>query len=130
MNLDFTLLKNTFSIYRLNKDSAIPDWLDESDFYSVTKTGEEMSIVCKQVDNLSDDRIKSDKNWRIIKINGPFDLSQVGIIAYISDLFKKNKISIFTISTYDTDYILFKNANIHKAITVLKNMEHTIIMEK
>ena len=130
MNLDFKLLRDTFSIYRLNKDSTIPAWLDESDFYSVTKTGEEMSIVCKQIDNLPDDRIKTDRHWRILKINGPLDLSQVGIIAYISDLFKKNKISIFTISTYDTDYFLIKDDYIHKAIKVLKNMGHTIIIDK
>ena len=130
MNLDFKLLRDTFSIYRLNKDSTIPDWLDESDFYSVTKTGDEMSIVCKQVDNLSDDRIKADRHWRILKINGPLNLSQVGIIAYFSDLFKKNKISIFTISTYDTDYFLIKDDYIHKAIKVLKNMGHTIIIDK
>jgi len=71
-----------------------------------------------------------DKHWRIFKIIGPLDLSLIGIIAHISDLFKENKISIFPISTYDTDYILIKNENMQKVITVLKNKGHKIIIEQ
>src|ERR1035437_8880136 len=109
MYLDFTLLKGDYSIYRLKNDSAIPDWTYDSEFYSLTRTRDELSIVCKHVDIIMDDKIKIDKHWRILKINGPLDLSLIGIIANISSLLKENKISIFAISTYDTDYILVKN---------------------
>lgn len=130
MCLDFTILKGTYSIYRLNKDSAIPDWTYDSDFYSFTRTQDELSIVCKHVDITMDDKIKIDEHWRILKINGPLDLSLIGIIANIFSIFKENKISIFTISTYDTDYILVKNQHIDKALTVLKNNGHKIFIEK
>lgn len=130
MYLDFTLLKDLYSIYRLKKDSAIPDWTYESEFYSLTRTKDELSIVCKQVANTMDDKIKIDSHWRILKINGPLDLSMIGIIAEISNLLKENKIPIFTISTYDTDYILVKNQNIDKVLTVLKNNGHKIFIEK
>lgn len=130
MNLDFTILKDTYAIYRFGKDSSVPDWIDNSDFYSLTRTQDELSIVCKQVDITLEDKIMIDKHWRILKINGPLDLSLIGIIANISDLFKRNKISIFPISTYDTDYILIKNPNLDKAITVLKNKGHKILFEK
>jgi hypothetical protein len=130
MYLDFTILKGTYSIYRLKKDSAIPDWINDSEFYSLTRTQDELSIVCKHVDIIMDDKIKIDKYWRILKINGPLDLSLIGIIANIFNIFKENKISIFTISTYDTDYILIKNQHIDKALTVLKNNGHKIFIAK
>jgi len=130
MNLDFTLLNGTYSIYRLKKNSVIPDWIYESEFYSMTRTQDELSIVCKHVDITADDKTKINSHWRILKINGPLDLSLIGIIANISNLLGKNKIPIFTISTYDTDYILVKNQNIDKALTALKNNGHKIFFEK
>jgi len=130
MNLEFTILKDFYSIYRFEKDTKIPSWLNVSGFYSITRTNDELSIVCKHVDIKLFDNIMIDKHWRIFKINGPMDLSQVGIIAHISDLFKKNNISIFPIATYDTDYILIKNENLHKAITALENEGHKVFIEK
>ena len=129
-DLDFKLFKDTFSICRLNKDSPIPEWLENSDFFSLTRTPDELSIVCNQVLVKSDDKIIINKDWRIIKIKGPLDFTLTGIIAYISDLLKKNNIPIFVISTYDTDYILTKNQYINKVLIVLKSNGHKIVIEK
>jgi uncharacterized protein len=129
MIIDFTLIKGDYSIYRFNIDSAIPMWVYDSDFYSVTRTQDELSIVCKNVDITMDANIKTDKHWRILKINGLLDLSLVGIIAKISHLFKENKIPIFTISTFDTDYILVKNQDLNKTMTVLNNAGHKIFIK-
>jgi hypothetical protein len=71
-----------------------------------------------------------DKHWRILKIIGPLDLSQIGIIADISSLLKENRIPIFTISTYNTDYILIKNQHIEKMLSILENSGHKILTEK
>ena len=130
MKLEFTILKDLYSIHRFDKDAAIPNWLSDSRFYSITRTNEELSIVCKHVDIKLEDNTMIDKYWRIFKINGPMDLSQCGIIAQISDLFRKNEISIFPIATYDTDYILIKNKNLNKAITSLENDGHKVLIEK
>jgi hypothetical protein len=130
LSLDFKLLKDTFSICRLDKDSTIPEWLENSDFFSLTRTPDELSIVCNQVLVRSDDNIIINKDWRIIKIKGPLDFSLTGIIAHISDILKKNNIPIFVISTYDTDYILVKKQNINKAVTALKSNRHKIVIEK
>ena len=130
LSLDFKLLKDTFSICRLDKDSPIPEWLENSGFFSLTRTHDELSIVCNQVLVKSDDKIIINKDWRIIKIKGPLDFSLTGIIAHISDLLKKNNIPIFVISTYNTDYILVKKQNINKAVTVLKSNGHKIVIEK
>jgi hypothetical protein len=100
-----------------------------SDFYSITRTRDELSIVCKQTDINPDDNIMTDKNWKILKISGPLDLSSVGIIADISSLLKSWKIPIFSVSTYDTDYILIKNQNLETALAVLKDNGNSITVE-
>jgi uncharacterized protein len=130
MNIDFTLLKGDYSIYRLKKDSAIPSWVSESDFCSVTRTKEELSIICKDAGIKADIDIRTDRSWRILKINGPLDLSLIGIIADISNLLKDNKIPVFTISTYDTDYILIKFQYLSETISVLRNAGYKIIDDK
>ncbi len=130
MIFDFTLLEGDYSIYRLKANSSIPNWVYDSDFYSATRTQDELSIVCKNVDIPSNINIKTDKHWRILKINGPLDLSLVGIIANISNLFKENNIPIFTVSTFDTDHILVKNQDLNKTITVINNAGHKISMVK
>jgi len=129
MNLGFTLLKDTYSIYRFDAGSPFPYWLDNSDFYSVTKTHDELSVVSKQVEIKHDDRIRADRNWRIIKINGPLQLSQVGIIADISELLKRNEIPIFEISTFDTDYILIRADDLEKAVKALADAGNIISRE-
>jgi hypothetical protein len=127
---DFTILKGDYSIYRLKNNSDIPMRVYDSDFYSVTRTKDELSIICENIDIISDVSIKTNKHWRILKINGPLDLSSVGIIANISNLLKDNKIAIFTISTFDTDYILIKNQDLNKTMTILNNAGHKTFIEK
>jgi uncharacterized protein len=129
MHLDFTLLKGHYSIYRFDKDSAIPHWIYDSEFFSMTRTSDELSIVCKHADIGLNENIKIDKEWRILKINGPLDLSMIGIIADISSLFKENRISIFSVSTYDTDYTLIKDHQVDKALVLLKKSGHKVFIE-
>jgi hypothetical protein len=129
MTHDFTLLNGDYSICQLKNDSTIPGWVYDSQFYSITRTKDELSIICKHVDITHDVNIKIDKHWRILKINGPLDLSLVGIIANISTLLKDNNIPLFTISTFDTDYILIKNQDLKKAIIVLNKSGHKIFIE-
>jgi hypothetical protein len=129
MKFEFTVLKNTYAIYRLDNDAAIPAWTNMSDFYSITRTRDELSIVCKQTDIKEVDNIMTDKNWKILKISGPLDLASVGIIADISSLLRNSKIPIFSVSTYDTDYILIKNQNLETALAVLKDNGNSITVE-
>ncbi|WP_254171561.1 ACT domain-containing protein [Clostridioides difficile] len=86
-------------------------------FYSITRTDDELSVVCLN-NNIPSD-VKSEKEWRILKILGPLDFSLVGILSKLSSLLADNKISIFAISTYDTDYILVKEKDIENACKIL-----------
>jgi hypothetical protein len=115
--LTMKLLKEKYGVCRLNKTELIPEWAKNSDFLSITKTSDELSIVCFE-DNIPND-IKCEKNWRVLKIEGPLDFSLIGILASISTILAQKGISIFAISTYDTDYILVKNKDIDNAIDSL-----------
>jgi hypothetical protein len=130
MKLDLIILKDTFAICRFDSDSAIPEWSGKSQFYSVTRTRDEISIICRQADVYQDNESVIDKDWRILKIKGPLNLSLTGIIADISGILGKSKIPVFTISTYDTDYILVKKDYLDKAITSLKKGGYNILFEK
>lgn len=122
--LNMKLLKEKYGVCRLDKNEVIPNWGLDGELYSITKTEDELSIVCLQ-DNIPEN-IQCEKNWRILKIEGPLDFSLVGILAEISNLMAKNSISIFAISTYDTDYILVKEKDIEKAVMVLGNDRYEV----
>ena len=129
MILDFILLKGEYSIYKFKRDSPIPEWIYDSDFYSVTRTADELSIICKHVDlNMGID-IKTDSHWRILKINSVLELSLIGIIATVSKILEENKIPIFTISTFDTDYILVKDRDLNKTVSALRYAGHNLLAE-
>ena len=128
MTLNLIVLAKKYSIYKFQIDCILPDWIYLSDFYSITKTKDELSVITTQTDFFAEDIICS-KDWRIFKIVGPLDLSLIGIIADISDILKEKKISIFTISTYDTDYILVKQKDLNNSIKALEDKGHKISIE-
>ena len=123
--LNLKLLKGKYSVCRLNKDDEIPKWIFNEEFFSITKTEDELSIVCLQ-DRIKDN-VLCERNWKVLKIEGPLDFSLIGILSKISTLMANNNISIFAISTYDTDYILIKEELIDKAIEVLINNNYIVI---
>jgi uncharacterized protein len=127
--MNLTVLAKKYSIYKFVNDSALPAWIYLSDFYSITKTVEEVSVVAIQNESISEN-ITCSKDWRILKVAGPLDFSLVGIIADLSSILKDKRISIFTISTYDTDYILVKQKDIVAGIKALTDRGYKIEIEK
>ena len=128
MILNFTVLKGNYFIYKFKHDEELPDWIYFCDFYSVTKTTDEISVVTSRSGSLPEGT-EVNKDWRILKINGPLDFSLIGIIAGISNILKQEKISIFTISTYDTDYILVGQKDLSHAVEALREKGHNVISE-
>lgn len=122
--LTMKLLKEKFGVCKLDKDELIPEWIQNSKFYSVTKTEDELSIVCSQ-DSIPKE-VKCEKDWRILKVEGPLDFSLIGILSSITTILAEKKISIFAISTYDTDYILVKNEEVDNAVNALSDEKYII----
>lgn len=123
--LTMKLLKERFGVCRLSKDEPIPKWINDSEFVSITRTADELSIVCVEHD--IPDGTKCERNWRVLKVEGPLDFSLIGILASISTILARNDVSLFAISTYDTDYILVKSQDIAKAVDALGKEKYEIV---
>lgn len=122
----FQLLPEAYAVCKLPPESPIPQWTSgASGFFSITKTQSELSIVCQQVGVPTDIEISTD--WRVLGIVGTLDFSMVGVLSAISGLLASQSISIFVISTFDTDYILVKQSHLSNAIEVLHLAGHTVL---
>ena len=124
MKLSLLVIGPVFAIATLKKDEPIPGWVMSSDFYSITKTYDELSIVRPQ-DNIPLD-VKINKGWRCLKVQGPLGFDIVGILASLSLPLASEGISIFVFSSYDTDYIMVKKYDLDKAIEVLRQAGHSV----
>ncbi len=122
--LRIRLLQGTYAVCQIKDTENILNCFDEKDFFSITKTEDEISVVMLQ-DKISSD-VKVEKDWRILKVEGTLDFSLIGILAKISGILAKNSISIFVISTFNTDYILVKEEKVEKAILVLSEEAYEI----
>jgi hypothetical protein len=97
-----------------------------SDFYFIGKTDEELSLVCKTEDT-PDNTIERDDGWRGFRIQGVLDFSLIGILSKLSGILAEHKIGIFAVSTYNTDYILVKEENYERALSILTSEGYTVI---
>jgi len=123
--LTMELLDGIYGVCRLDKNELIPNWAQNGDFFSITRTADELSIVCSEEFIPSD--VKCEGDWKILKIKGPLVFSLVGILASISTILAQKGITIFAISTYDTDYILVKNKDIDNTVEALVNERYEVI---
>ena len=118
VNLVLCVLSETFTIHKLSPDLSIPEEILKSNYYSVTKTDNELSVVCSELIEVKS--LQSSKGWKCIKVKGPLDFNLTGILAGISDILAQANISIFAISTFDTDYILVRSKDLSSARNKLR----------
>lgn len=122
--LILSILPEPMAICRLGKDAPIPDWALAGSFLSITRTLDELSIVCPQI--LVPDGVKKEDEWRCLKVEGSLDFSLTGVIASLTMPLAFEGISVFTVSTYDTDYLMVKQRNLKKTIAVLSGNGHQV----
>ncbi len=116
--LKLAILDGEYAIHHLSPEQGIPSSVLEGDFFAIVRTDEELSIVCDAHLPVSSE--KSEAGWACIKVLGPLDFALTGILAKISSALAEAEISIFAISTYNTDYILIKADTLDAAKKVLK----------
>ena len=122
MTIALSVLPETFAICRLAPATPIPKWALDS--FSITRTRDELSIVCAQRDVPAG--IRCERDWRALKVDGTLDFALTGILASLAAPLADAGISIFAISTYDTDYLLVKETNLPRAVQVLFAAGHKI----
>lgn len=114
------ILPGQFSVCKLSSIPSIPDGIC---FFA--RTDKEISLVCES-SKIDFKTLKRDDNWRCLRVAGELDFSLIGILAGITDALAKAKISVFCVSTYDTDYVLIKSENFKKAIETLSTAGYKI----
>jgi uncharacterized protein len=120
-----SVLPGSFAIVRMARDAALPPWAIARDFFSVTRTSEELSVVCQE--NQVPAGFEAETGWRALKVQGPFALSEIGVLAALAAPLAGAKVSLFAISTFDTDYLLVSEKKLDAAIAALKAAGHRLV---
>lgn len=120
------ILNGLYAVCSLETNAHVPAWLAKSDFHSLTRTGDELSMVCRQDIIEFEKGMSIDKGWRILKIKGPLDLSQTGIISSIAGILSQSHIPVFVVSAYQTDYVLIKENHLKSARDALNKNDYKI----
>src|SRR5712692_7262823 len=122
--LDLSLLPHKYAVCQFHPDKHIPYWALLGDFVSLTRTHEELSIVCQQ-DYVPGD-IEAERGWRCVQVQGAFDFSAAGVHASLAIPLAEADISVLAIATYATDYLLLKEQDVERALLVLEQAGHSI----
>jgi hypothetical protein len=121
--LALAVLPDTLAICRLAPAAPIPAWV-RGDFVSITRTRDELAIVCAQT--CAPDGIPCERDWRALRVVGQLEFALTGILASLAAPLADAGISIFAVSTFDTDYVLVKARDLAKAADALQKAGHTI----
>lgn len=108
-----SILDGTYAICRLEPKAALPSWIDPSCFWTVTRSEDELSVVCSQAGVPG--AVKAERDWRILKVAGPLDFGLTGVLSSIAKPLAEAKISIFAVSTFDTDYVMVRAEKLAEA---------------
>ena len=122
--LNFSVFPGLYGVCRLEVNAVIPNWIETDDFYAITRTAEELSIICSQ--HCIPETILCERDWKVLKIEGQLDFALIGILAEVTAILAKKKISVFAVSTYNTDYILVKTNVLGNAINALEESGHYV----
>ncbi len=117
--LQLEVCEGLYTIHRFSQDHQIPTRVFESSFYSVTRTPDELSIVCSSSVPLTSKNAETD--WSCLRVLGPLDFSATGVLADLSAVLAKAGISLFAVSTFDTDYLLVKASHLGLAEKALRS---------
>lgn len=121
-SLKFAIVEGQFTIHRLKLGTPIPKGITASPFFSISGSEDELSIVAPDVVWMESET--SDPGWACIKIVGPLGLNETGIVAGIASALARANISIFSVSTFETNFILVKQENLKKTIDTLSAKGH------
>jgi hypothetical protein len=124
-HLPLELLADTLAVCRLAADAPVPTWaVAPGRFVTISRTADELSITAPQASVPS--AIQCERNYRALRVKGPLPLNLIGILAAIAEPLAEAGVSIFAISTFDTDYVLVKARDLETAVTALEHAGHKV----
>ena len=120
-----SLAPGSFAVVRLGASEPVPGWAAAATgFFSVTRTGEELSIVCPQ-DAVPGDA-HAERGWVLLKLHGPIPFDETGVLSSLASPLASSGVDIFAISTFDTDYLLVKAEQLPAALEALAAAGHEV----
>jgi hypothetical protein len=123
--LTLTVVEGIFAVCRLEPDAPIPPWAAAGDFVSITRTGDELSIVVRQ--DAVPKGICSERGWCCLRVDGAIPFSEIGILAALTAALAESGVSVFAVSTFDTDYVLVKHKDLVVAAEALRGHGHFVL---
>ena len=123
--LKFRRLSGPYVVVRFAPDEPVPDWATKGEFSAISRSADELSIVCP-AGNLPHD-VGTKLHWICLKLQGPFAFSLTGVLLAFIEPLSSKKIPIFAISTYDTDYVLIQEEWIGAALNALRHAGHELV---
>lgn len=122
--LTLVAVSGTFAVCRLSHDSPLPAWAVMGELFSVTRTADELSVVCRQ--EAVPEGVKCERGWRCLRVAGSMPFTLVGVLASLTGPLARAGVSVFAVSTFDTDYLLVKEADLTRSVAVLRAAGHQV----
>lgn len=123
-SLVFELAPEVYAVCRLDASAAEPEWARGGTFYSITRTPHELSVVCRATDVPED--VRAAREWRLLALRGPFAFDQIGVAAEFTSRLADSGVSVFVISTYDTDLLFVRSGDLERAVQALRDAGHQV----
>jgi hypothetical protein len=122
--LRLLVVDGTFTVCRLPADAPLPPWATGGEFNSVTRTADELSVVCRE-GNVPDG-VACERRWRCLRVAGAMPFTVVGVLAALTRPIAAVGIGVFAVSTFNTDYLFFKEAEFPAAVAALRGAGHSV----
>ena len=124
IQLSLNVVPGRFAIARFAPGDEIPSPVSAGSFYSVTRTPQECSLVCDE--KILGAGAKAERGRALLAVAGPLAFAQAGVLASLAVPLAEAKISIFALSTFDTDYLLLSEIDLDRAIAALEQAGHHV----
>ena len=121
------ILEGTYVVIKLPFDYILDQKIFNFQFFNITKTNSEVSLVIRTDENFNFKEFPFEDDWNIFKFAQTLDFSMVGVLENVIKPLSENGISVFVLSTYDTDYVMFKSSNKNKIIKILELLDYEFV---
>ncbi len=122
------MLKGEYVVVKLPFDFQIPEQILKFDFYNLSRTSDELSLVIRNDENYDYKKFEYEDHWSVFRFNSSLDFSLTGVLQGVIKPLSEKNISVFVFSTFDTDYVMFKTENKFKVISILENLEYKFLI--
>jgi uncharacterized protein (UPF0548 family) len=122
--LTLVVVAGAFAVCRLPADAPLPPWATDGEFISITRTTDELSVVCQE--GAVPDGVVCERGWQCLRVAGAMPFTLVGVLAALTRPIAAAGVGVFAVSTFDTDYLFFKAADFQSAVAALRGAGHSV----